>query len=417
MKTKNVVFIGIAVCAISLLLISPVLANEDETLDIYGNANLDDTIDMRDITYTARIICLLEEETYLADANYDEEVDVFDMWQEGLIILGRESELTIVDSLDRTVTIDMPVERIAGLHSSASRELCKLEVQDRVVGVDKYSLDDIEMYPGLEGKPNIGGVFSPNYEKIVEVDPDILVMGPWMSLLEPVEEKLDPFGIKVVAFGFTNPPLYESDLKSLGFILGKEERAKDYIKWMHEIEELIEDHTKDIDEKKKVFASSLTDVLAGKTELMCSFKSSTAADTIIKLAGGVNIAAEFSPNHKVSGEWLIYENPDTIILGSFFTKQGFGYSLTDEILAKESLDQALAHEILCQTEAAEEEQIYIFAHYGLASGGQHPLGALYLAKRLYPEHFEDVNPEDFLRVYFEEWFNIPYQGVWAYPGT
>jgi iron complex transport system substrate-binding protein len=74
MKTKNVVLVGIAVCAISLLLISPVLANEDETLNIYGNANLDDTIDVGDITYTARIILRLEDPTDLADANYDERI-------------------------------------------------------------------------------------------------------------------------------------------------------------------------------------------------------------------------------------------------------------------------------------------------------------------------------------------------------
>jgi len=32
-------------------------AGDDFVLGIYGNANEDDTIDMRDFTYTARIIC------------------------------------------------------------------------------------------------------------------------------------------------------------------------------------------------------------------------------------------------------------------------------------------------------------------------------------------------------------------------
>ena len=37
-------------------------ASEDDfILEIYGNANEDDCIDMRDYTYTARIICWLEE--------------------------------------------------------------------------------------------------------------------------------------------------------------------------------------------------------------------------------------------------------------------------------------------------------------------------------------------------------------------
>jgi iron complex transport system substrate-binding protein len=109
MKTKNVVLVGIAVCAISLLLISPVLANEDEyILEIYGNANEDDTIDMRDFTYTARIILWLEDETTLADANFDGDVNVLDMTQIGLIILGRESELTLVDAEGAAKTVSKP---------------------------------------------------------------------------------------------------------------------------------------------------------------------------------------------------------------------------------------------------------------------------------------------------------------------
>ena len=78
---------------------------DDFILEIYGNANEDDCIDMRDYTYTARIICWLEDETTFADANYDGRISVADMTQIGLIILERESELTIVDSADRTVTV------------------------------------------------------------------------------------------------------------------------------------------------------------------------------------------------------------------------------------------------------------------------------------------------------------------------
>ncbi len=48
MKTKIAILVGIAVCAI--LLTSPVLASAGYS-KIYGNANEDDTLDMRDVTY------------------------------------------------------------------------------------------------------------------------------------------------------------------------------------------------------------------------------------------------------------------------------------------------------------------------------------------------------------------------------
>ena len=44
------------------------------TLEIYGNANEDDTIDMLGFTFSARIICWLEKPVALADANFDGEI-------------------------------------------------------------------------------------------------------------------------------------------------------------------------------------------------------------------------------------------------------------------------------------------------------------------------------------------------------
>ena len=72
MKTKNRLM-AVVLCALFLVTLSGIgiaTATEDETLDIYGNADEDDIIDMRDLTITARMILRLEDETELADANY-----------------------------------------------------------------------------------------------------------------------------------------------------------------------------------------------------------------------------------------------------------------------------------------------------------------------------------------------------------
>jgi iron complex transport system substrate-binding protein len=53
MKTKVVLLVGLALC--TMLLVSPALASDVDTLEIYGNANEDDTIDMRDLTYVKLI--------------------------------------------------------------------------------------------------------------------------------------------------------------------------------------------------------------------------------------------------------------------------------------------------------------------------------------------------------------------------
>jgi ABC-type Fe3+-hydroxamate transport system substrate-binding protein len=76
-----------------------------------------------------------------------------------------------VDSAGRRVTIPQPLKRIAGLQSSGCREFSLLQVEDRVVGVTEYMQGDPGMLPRLVGKPDIGSVYTPNYEIIAQVNP------------------------------------------------------------------------------------------------------------------------------------------------------------------------------------------------------------------------------------------------------
>ena len=77
----------------------------DYTLDIFGNANMDDTIDEEDIAYVEGIIKGENAATNLSDANYDGEVDEKDIAQIEEIIKGEEKNLTLIDSADKIVTV------------------------------------------------------------------------------------------------------------------------------------------------------------------------------------------------------------------------------------------------------------------------------------------------------------------------
>ena len=80
-------------------------------LKVFGNANMDEVIDEADIKYVQGILEGKNDVTELADANHDGKVDEEDLDQIGLIIAGDETELTLIDMANRTVTIPMPVER------------------------------------------------------------------------------------------------------------------------------------------------------------------------------------------------------------------------------------------------------------------------------------------------------------------
>jgi iron complex transport system substrate-binding protein len=140
MKPKNVVLIGMAVCAILVLLMSPALANGDDyVLDIYGNANEDDTIDMRDLTYVKLIFFGKKTGTELADAKYDGNINPLDFIQIKLIIVGKEKELTIVDTADRIVTVKKPIKRIVVLNSDTAEAVRILDAVDQFRKLKKSS--------------------------------------------------------------------------------------------------------------------------------------------------------------------------------------------------------------------------------------------------------------------------------------
>jgi len=167
MKPKNkmlaMVEIAIVLCSVFLVALPVISAaqttqgvsantittasKDDYVLGVYGNANEDDTIDMRDLTYVKLIFFGKKPETELADAKYDGKINPLDFIQIKLIIVGKEKEITVIDSYEKIVTVKKPVNRIVVVRRCALETLRTLKVsKDKIVGVE-----DIIQYSG-EGK-------------------------------------------------------------------------------------------------------------------------------------------------------------------------------------------------------------------------------------------------------------------------
>jgi iron complex transport system substrate-binding protein len=87
-------------------------AGSDFTLQIFGNANMDENIDEKDVEYVESVINGTNAATNLSDANYDGKVDEMDITQINQIIAKEEKKLTILDDAGRIVTLDMPLKRV-----------------------------------------------------------------------------------------------------------------------------------------------------------------------------------------------------------------------------------------------------------------------------------------------------------------
>jgi iron complex transport system substrate-binding protein len=98
----------LVLCALAL----PIASGSAYVLHIFGNANMDETVDQSDLIFLKAIIEGKEKSTELADANFDGKVDAKDIAQVEKIIKGTEKNLTLMDGNNLPITIMKPVERI-----------------------------------------------------------------------------------------------------------------------------------------------------------------------------------------------------------------------------------------------------------------------------------------------------------------
>ena len=448
MKTKNEILamleIAIVLCSVFLVAtLSGVAADQtapkvgareitaasedDFILEIYGNANEDECIDMRDYTYAARIICWLEDETTFADANYDGRISVADMTQTGLIILGREGELTLVDSADRIVTVKKPVERIVIATTSNGEAIQILRATDKVVGVaDHGTLQSPICFPELSQLPSFGPWFHGvvDYEAILALNPDVVLIYSWEGYATMFSEDL-PDTITVIGFDFIMDETMREEFEKLGYILGKRAEAKEFIDFYESYVDTMKKRTKGLseDEKPRVYFNfgSYMFYLTISGDEPCY-------QPLFDMAGGINIAADLTEDTwggwwgtgglypEVDAEWLLAQNPDIIINGGWVGTEG-GYTSDDPSDMKGLIDYTMSLPELVVVEAVKTGEVYAI-HFDTITGPGVFIGGTYYAKWFQPDLFEDFDPQAIHQEYVDFRgidFDVYEQGVFVYP--
>jgi iron complex transport system substrate-binding protein len=203
MKTKNklLAVVGIAIVLCSLLLVAiPAIAAEQTTqkasasevtttseddfvLGVYGNANEDDTIDMRDLTYVKLIFFGKKPETELADAKYDGKINPLDFIQIKLIIVGKEKEITFEDIYGEAVTVNKPVKRVIVSYRDMVEVLRALNAENEIVGIAEHIQVEKVYFPDISRLPTFGSFWMPDFEAVLNLNTEVfLTFGDAMTL-------------------------------------------------------------------------------------------------------------------------------------------------------------------------------------------------------------------------------------------
>ena len=392
--------------ASSTLAIMPSIAS-DYALDIFGNANMDDTIDEDDIAYVEGIIDGTNEATELADANYDDRIDEEDITQIELIILGEEKELTLIDSEERFITVKKPVEHVVLLSNYPAEALRILKAQDKVVGVVSHITQDEVYFPEFSKLPDVGN--ADNYEAILSLHPDLVFV-----LTRATERAGYLPGVTVVLLPLWKPDDFIEELVKTGYIFGKKDEANYYIDEFHDkyidliklrIEKISED------ERPKVYVGG-----GGDRDLYGGFGAKSGAQQMIDLCGGRNVLADIDAgNVNIDPEEIMVKNPDIIIryLGS--SDAGYRYDDTSKI--KALWEDTINRPELADVNAVKNNRVYIIDN-GLNYGLDYPIAMIYWAKWFHPELFEDVDPKSIHQEYVTEFqgldFDVSEHGIFVY---
>ncbi|MFO7273529.1 MAG: cobalamin-binding protein [Bacillota bacterium] len=212
--------------------------------------------------------------------------------------------ITLIDGAGREVTLAAEPQRILSLGPSATEAIFALGRGDRLVGRTDWCNFPEEAL----SVPSVGSLFPPDYERILETEPDLVVM---IEGSVDVREKLEQeYGLQVFVYA---PATFEQlfdQMVALGQALNAREAAEAIVAEMRAEVAGIEAKTASLTDRPVVFYVVWPDPLS--TAGPGSF-----IDDMIRIAGGVNAAGDAgSPWPTFSVEQLIAADPDVIVAGS-----------------------------------------------------------------------------------------------------
>ncbi|MFU9077727.1 MULTISPECIES: ABC transporter substrate-binding protein [Proteus] len=322
----------------------------------------------------------------------------------------------IVDQIGRTVTIPDKVERTVVLQHQTLNLLVQLDATDKIVGVMsnwKQQLGDgyAQLAPSLEKTPKVGDLTSFDAESLVKLQPQVVFVTNYAP--KEMIDKISALGIPVVAISLRkesnddksklNPILqneeqaYNEGLKEgillIGDIVNKSENAQALVNDTFKQREQVSQRLQDIPKSQRVRAYMANPDLT-------TYGSGKYTGLMMEHAGAFNVASSTVKGYKqVSLEQVIAWDPEVIFIQDRYPQ------VVDEI-KQDARWQVIS--------AVKNNRIYLMPEYAKAWGYPMPeamaIGELWMAKKLYPEKFSDIDMQKAANDWYQKFYRTQYQG-------
>lgn len=324
---------------------------------------------------------------------------------------------TITDQLGRQVTIPDEVDRVVVLQHQTLNLLVQMNATDKVVGIlanwkqqlgDGYS----RLAPELEHKAQLGDLTHVDAEKLVALHPQAVFVTNYAP--QEMIDSISKLGIPVIAISLRhdkpgeqdklNPSMgdeeqaYNLGLKEgitlIGEVVNKKQQAKELVEATFAERKLVSERLKDIPESQRVRAYMANPDLT-------TYGSGKYTGLMMAHAGALNVAAATVKGFKqVSMEQVIAWDPQTIFVQDRYPK------VVNEI----------KNDRQWQTiDAVKNHRVWLMPEYAKAWGYPMPeamaIGELWMAKKLYPEKFRDIDMKKIADSWYQRFYRTHYEGV------
>lgn len=207
--------------------------------------------------------------------------------------------MTIIDGVERTVSIPHEPKRIICLAPSAAEIVFAVGAGSRVVGVSEYTKHPAE----AQEITKIGSYVNISLEKIVSLEPNVLFADPYQS---QVVESLERLNLTAVVLNYETMEQILSNIALVGKVVGQEKEASSLVQIIETKIEAVVAKTSNLKEAEKPKVLYLYEPIwvAG---------SGTLANSYIQKAGGINVASDIQEYKEMNLETIIVRNPDVIL--------------------------------------------------------------------------------------------------------
>jgi iron complex transport system substrate-binding protein len=301
---------------------------------------------------------------------------------------------TIIDSTGESVEVPTNVQRVVALRSGIVEMLCILGQEDKIVGVDEqttvgtgYGTFNVQLCPSLLNMTAPISGKTVNVELVIALQPDVVFIGGYgrLSWIEPLKNA----NLTVVVTHFEEIGNYTRDLGIIAQVMDVEDNAQPIITQVQNILDEVDARVGNLTLAEQVTAYFCSH------DAYHAYGCTTFEHAQIVTANGKNVAESITTwLPQISAEQLITWNPSVM-----FTLEGTD---TAAILNDNQIKSV---------SSIANQKVYSIPEAGWDFGSMRAIFAIeWMASKLYPERFADVNINQEVDSFYQAVYGIDYNG-------